>query len=125
MRVVEQATFPHPDAAAGRGARRTSRTCSTTATTADKELARRILVTGSPLYRRAFNKLLLAPAVTPEEQRAANAASAPTDAPAATSSRYVFDPTIVPIGAHTADQPLPRSACTVEQIVGTNTLEGR
>ena len=39
--------------------------------TPSKDLAQRILVTGSPLYRRAFNKKLSGQTLSPEEQRAA------------------------------------------------------
>ena len=87
------------------------------------EVARRVLLTGSPVYRRAFNKLILGAPLTPEESRTA-ALSAMTGGAVTTTTGgyaipYTFDPTFVNIGAHTSINPF-RSACRVETITGGN-----
>lgn len=87
----------------------------------DQELAKRILLTGSPAYRRAFNKYLQGnrDGWTAEEQRAAALAVTGTTTTGGYAVPYVFDPTIIRIGAHTAVNPY-RAACRVETISGGN-----
>lgn len=87
----------------------------------DQELAKRILLTGSPAYKRFFNKYLagIERAATPEEQRAAALAVTGTTTTGGYAVPYVFDPTIIRIGAHTAVNPY-RAACRVETISGGN-----
>lgn len=89
---------------------------------AEQEATRRILLTGSPAYRRAFAKYLRhgnERAWTPEESRAAALAVTGTTTTGGYAVPYVFDPTFIHIGAHTAINPY-RSACRVETISGGN-----
>lgn len=85
------------------------------------EIANRVLLTGSPAYRRAFNKYLRGETAlwTPEESRAAALAVTGTTTTGGYAVPYVFDPTMVHIGAHTSINPY-RAACRVETITGGN-----
>jgi HK97 family phage major capsid protein/HK97 family phage prohead protease len=118
MRSLETSVFPHPksnqDAFRSHVAGLLDYRDSD-----DKELARRILITGSPIYKRAFNKLVVGKPLTPEETRAAALAVTGTTTTGGYMVPYVFDPTIIPIGAWTSVNPF-RAACRVEQIVGGN-----
>jgi HK97 family phage major capsid protein len=117
MRSVEQASYPHP-ASRPDEARTHIANLLDYRDTPHKELAQRILVTGSPVYRRAFNKRLLGAAMSPEEERVANAVVGTTTT-GGYMVPYQFDPTIVPIGSWTSINPY-RQYCTVEQLVGAN-----
>jgi HK97 family phage major capsid protein/HK97 family phage prohead protease len=121
MRAVEQATFPHP-ASRPDEARSHIANLLDNVDNSQKELAQRILATGSPLYRRAFNKALVSANLSAEEQRAANAVVG-TTATGGWMVPYQFDPTIVPLGAWTSINPY-RQFCTVKQIVGGNVYNG-
>lgn len=85
------------------------------------ELARRVLLTGSPVYRRAFNKYLRGETAlwTPEEARAAALAVTGTTTTGGYAVPYVFDPTLIHIGAWTEQNPF-RSACRIETITNGN-----
>lgn len=86
------------------------------------EVARRILATGSPSYRSAFTKYLRfgnSQAFTPEENRAAALAVVGTTTTGGYAVPYIFDPTIIHIGAFTAQNPY-RQACRVETISNGN-----
>lgn len=88
-----------------------------------QEATRRVLLTGSPAYKRAFAKYLKngnERAWTPEESRAAALAVTGTTTTGGYAVPYVFDPTFVRIGAHTSVNPY-RAACRVETISGGNT----
>lgn len=85
----------------------------------DKEAARMVLTTGSPIYRRAFTKYLRGQLLSPEEQRAAAMAVTGTTTTGGYMVPYVFDPTFINIGAHTSINPY-RAACRVVTIVGGN-----
>ena len=117
MRSVEQSNYPHPkadqDAFRGHIA-----TLLDYKDSPDKELARRILVTGSPVYQRAFNKAILGVPLSNEETRAAALAVTGTTTTGGWMVPYVFDPTLIPIGA-AVNNPF-RAHCRVEQIVGGN-----
>lgn len=73
-----------------------------------KEVARRILVTGSPAYRRAFAKYVANGARSPEIERALSLGSTGVPVP------YVLDPTLIPV-SNGAVNPF-RAACRVVQI---------
>ena len=122
MRSVETAIFPHPKSAPDEF-RTAIATLLDEKDTPDKELARRILVTGSPVYKRAFAKAVRGESLSPEESRAAALAVTGTTTTGGWMVPYVFDPTIIPIGAHTSINPF-RSACRVETIVGGNKWVG-
>lgn len=85
------------------------------------EIARRVLLTGAPAYRRAFNKYLRGEKDlwTPEEARAAALAVTGTTTTGGYAVPYVFDPTIIRIGSYTAANPF-RQACRVETITNGN-----
>jgi len=118
MRSVEQATFPHPSARPDE-ARSHIANLLDYRDNAEGELAQRVLMTGSPLYRRTFNKVVQGQHLTAEEQRAGALAVVGTTTTGGYMVPYVFDPTIVPIGAWTSVNPY-RQACRVETIVGGN-----
>lgn len=86
------------------------------------EIARRVLITGSPTYKRAFAKYLRhgnTQAFTPEENRAAALAVTGTTTTGGYAVPYIFDPTMIHIGAFTAINPF-RQACRVETISAGN-----
>lgn len=85
------------------------------------EIARRVLLTGSPVYKRAFNKYLRGEKDlwSPEEQRAAALAVTGTTTTGGYAVPYVFDPTLIRIGAFTAVNPF-RAACRTETITNGN-----
>jgi HK97 family phage major capsid protein/HK97 family phage prohead protease len=89
----------------------------------DKELARRLKVTGSPLYKRAFEKIMQQRGtlgLTPEEQRG-TALAVGVDGTGGYTVPFAFDPTIVAIGAWTGAVNPYRRSCRVVSIVGTDT----
>jgi HK97 family phage major capsid protein/HK97 family phage prohead protease len=90
----------------------------------NKELARRIKATGSPVYRRAFEKILKARGetygLTPEEQRG-TALAVGVDATGGFTVPFALDPTIVAIGSWSGAVNPYRRACRVVDIVGTDT----
>jgi HK97 family phage major capsid protein/HK97 family phage prohead protease len=120
MRAVEVASFPHP-AADVDGARANIARLLDHNDSADKELARRILTTGSPVYRRFFNKYVTGGTMTAEESRAPLEVHVTTTGGFAVP--FAFDPTIVATGAWTTVNPY-RAACRVETIVGSNEWRG-
>jgi hypothetical protein len=83
----------------------------------DKEVALRVLNTGSPQYRAAFNRYVK----TGGSERAA-ALAVGVDGTGGFSVPVAFDPTIIAIGAHTTVNPY-RSACRVVSITGTDTWQ--
>ena len=85
------------------------------------EIARRVLLTGSPVYKRAFNKYLRGQTAlwSPEEARAAALAVTGTTTTGGYAVPYVFDPTMIHIGAWTQQNPY-RAACRIETITNGN-----
>lgn len=90
----------------------------------DGELARRVKYTGSPVYLRAFEKIIKAKGstigLTPEEQRG-TALAVGVDATGGFTVPFAFDPTIIAIGAWTGAVNPYRRVCRVVNIVGTDT----
>jgi HK97 family phage major capsid protein len=121
MRAVETARYAHPAADLDKTRAQLSRWVDTI-DTSDKELARRIITTGSPLYYRAFTKYVAGRPLSPEEQRA-GALTVQTDATGGFAVPFWLDPTLVAAGAHTSINPY-RRACKVIPIVGTDTYHG-
>ena len=80
-------------------------------------------MTGSPLYRRAFNKYVQGQPLSPEEQRG-TALAVQVDATGGFALPFAFDPTIIPIGSHRGWQNPYRQFARVETIVGTDTWQG-
>lgn len=83
----------------------------------DKEVARLVLSTGSPQYRRAFQRYV----ATGGSERAA-ALAVGVDGTGGFSVPVAFDPTIIGVGAHTTVNPY-RTACRVVNITGTDTWQ--
>jgi HK97 family phage major capsid protein len=121
MRAAEQATFPQPNVNQDE-ARSGVQSMLDEIDSPDKQLARRILATGSPIYRRAFGKLASSQNLTTEEQRAASLAVT-TDSTGGFAVPFAFDPTMIHTGAWTYINGI-RANATVKQIVGTDTWRG-
>lgn len=83
----------------------------------DKEIAKRVLLTGSPQYRRAFHRYL---ASGGEERGTALAVG--VDGTGGYSVPVQFDPSVVAIGAWTAINPY-RQSCRQVTISGTDTWQ--
>lgn len=125
MFAAERATYEHPRADQDKAKGQVARLLDTI-DTPDKQLARRILATGSPEYRRAFAKYLAGAPRTGAERLAEERVAAltvQTDATGGYAVPFSFDPTLVHVGAWTTINPY-RSTCTVKQIVGTDTFHG-
>ena len=82
-----------------------------------KELAERILTTGSPAYRKDFNRYVKSGG---EERGTALAVG--VDGTGGYSVPFAFDPTIIATGAWTSVNPF-RVACRVVTITGTDTWQ--
>ncbi len=89
------------------------------------ELAERILTTGSPTYRKAFSKYVSGKKDlwTQEEARAAALAVTATTTTGGYAVPYVFDPTMIRVGAYTAQNPY-RAACRTVTITNGNVWKG-
>lgn len=114
MRAVEQARFP--GVADREEAQRRVERLLDTVDDADGTLARKILVTGSPVYSRAFGKALMSlgtSSLTAEEQRALSLGA---DASGGFAVPFQLDPTVILTSDGVAD-PL-RQISRVEQITG-------
>lgn len=90
----------------------------------NKELARRMKLTGSPAYLRAFEKIVKGRgqlmALTPEEQRG-TALAVGVDGTGGFSVPFAFDPTVIAIGAWSGAVNPYRRVARVVPIVGTDT----
>lgn len=122
MRSLETSTFPNPSVDQDKERERVAHLLDY-ADSRDKELARRMLQTGAPIYRRTFNKLVVGAHLTPEEDRAAAIAVVGTTTTGGYAVPYQFDPTIIHTGAYTNINPY-RTICRVESIVGGNVWRG-
>jgi HK97 family phage major capsid protein len=110
MRAVEGAQFPHPHAVREEAQDHVSRMLDAI-DTIDGQLARRILVTGSPAYRRAFGKYIAGQYLANDEQRALSL----TTSGGGHAVPFVLDPTIIPT-SNLAVNPF-RAISRVEQIM--------
>jgi HK97 family phage major capsid protein/HK97 family phage prohead protease len=121
LRAIEATTFPH-ERANQEDVRGHIETLLDSSESADAEIARRILVTGSPIYRRAFGKAVAAGSLEPlnNEERTAMAEGA--GATGGFAITFNLDPTIVPT-SNGAVNPF-RRACRVVNISGTNEWRG-
>ena len=89
-------------------------------TNPNRELARRILATGSPAYLRAFTDYIKTGRM---DLRAVGAWTVQTDATGGFAVPFAFDPTMLHTGAWTNINPY-RQVCNVKTIVGTDTYQG-
>lgn len=116
MRAAEQMTPAHPmadrDAVRGNIAHLLDHKDSE-----EKELARRILVTGSPQYRREFERYIRS-----NGELRGTALAVGVDGTGGYAVPFQLDPTIVHTGAWTSVNPY-RASCRVETIVGTDTWQ--
>jgi len=112
MRAVEDARFAHPKADTPKAQGHVAKLLDTV-DTEDSALARRILVSGSPTYQRAFGKTLKGSPLSSEEQRALSLGS---DADGGFAVPFQLDPTVILTSDGTVN-PL-RAISRVEQIVG-------
>jgi HK97 family phage major capsid protein/HK97 family phage prohead protease len=90
------------------------------------EFSRRVIATGDPVYKRAWNKLLAnggnVSLLSPEEQRGTALAMNVTTT-GGFLVPYGWDPSVVAIGAHTVINPYRRT-CKVIDLVGSNIWHG-
>jgi HK97 family phage major capsid protein len=112
MRAIERTTFPHPRITADQARAHLARLLDTR-DNAEGAFAQRILVTGSPVYERAFGKTLKGSPLTAEEQRALSLGSDPDGGFAVP---FQLDPTVI-LTSDGAINPL-RQISRIEQIVG-------
>lgn len=119
MRAAELTSFPNPNTDIERSRDRIAMILDHH-DSPDRQFAQRVVVTGSPVYKRAFNKLLLGQALTPEEQRG-TALAVGVDGTGGFTVPFAFDPTIIAIGIHTGAINPYRRSCRVVPIVGTDT----
>lgn len=122
MRIVEQTVFP--DAVDANASRQRIAGLLEHQDSPDKEMARRVKATGSPVYRRAFEKIMKAGGstlgLTPEEQRG-TALAVGVDATGGFTVPFAFDPTVIAIGSWSGAVNPYRRVCRVISIVGTDT----
>jgi len=118
MRAVERTNYPHPKADQD-GAKAHVANLLDHHDSPDKELAKRILLTNSPTYGRAFNKIILGKPLSSEEARAAGALAVGVVGTGGYAVPHQLDPTIIAVGAYTSVNPY-RAACRVVPLVGTN-----
>lgn len=127
MFAVEHATYPNPQSKAtveqehiqaliDHADRPSQRNPS-------RELSRRILATGSPLYLSGFTKYIQGRPLTSDEMRATAAPLSMADGAGGYAVPFYFDPTLLHVGAWTNVNPY-RQACTVKTIVGSDTYIG-
>ena len=92
----------------------------------DRELSRRIILGGDPVYKRAYNKLLAnggnVSMLTPEEQRGTALAMTVTTT-GGFLVPYAWDPTVIAVGVHNVINPY-RQVCRVIDVVGANIWHG-
>jgi hypothetical protein len=123
MRITEKASFPYGLADEARSRDKIADLLDHH-DSPDGELARRIKYTGSPVYLRAFEKIIKAKGstigLTPEEQRG-TALAVGVDATGGFTVPFAFDPTVIAIGAWSGAVNPYRRACRVVNIVGTDT----
>ena len=89
-------------------------------TNPNRELARRILATGSPSYHKAFANYI---ATGTMDLRAVGPWTVQTDATGGFAIPFSFDPTMLHTGVWTNINPY-RQVCNVKTIVGTDTYNG-
>lgn len=127
MFAVEKAIYPHPESKASVEQEHIQKLLDIadqpSAHNPNRELARRILATGSPTYLRAFTKYIQGRPLNPDEMRAVAPLTVQTDATGGYAVPFYFDPTLLHVGAWTSVNPY-RQACTVKTIVGTDTYNG-
>jgi hypothetical protein len=118
MRVVERTRYPHPKADQD-GAKAHVASLLDHSDSPDGELAKRVIMTNHPAYKRAFGKVIAGKPLSSEEARAAGALAVGVVGTGGYAVPHDLDPTIIGVGAHTSVNPY-RAACRVVSLVGTN-----
>ncbi|MES2867638.1 MAG: phage major capsid protein [Actinomycetota bacterium] len=123
-RAIDGANFAHPHADQARAKERIegllerfSEESDGSGTTENTWLARRILQTGSPTYRRAFSKKVAGRPLSPEEERALSL----TAASGGYAVPYVLDPTLIPTSNSSVN---PYRAISRVETITTNEWRG-
>lgn len=120
-RAVDAASFPHPDADAARSKERIEglleRFAEEGSDGGNTWLARRILQTGSPTYKRAFSKKIAGRGLSPEEERSLSL----TAASGGYAVPYQLDPTIIPTSNSSVN---PYRAISRVETITTNEWRG-
>ena len=123
--ILEDAVFPHPTADRARNVEHIGRLLDVDRYAGEiafesSLLARRIVLTGSALYRRAFGKLVTFQALTAEEQAALataeRALAVGSDPQGGYAIPFTLDPTVI-LTSDLARNPL-RAIARVERITG-------
>jgi HK97 family phage major capsid protein len=123
MRAIDQAHYPHEDADEGKVKTHVERLLNKFGSNEHgapaqlQEFARRLLVTGSPTYQRAFGKAFVGRPLNDQEMRALSL----TDASGGYAVPFTLDPTIIPT-SNGQQNPL-RAISRVESIM-TDTWQG-
>jgi HK97 family phage major capsid protein len=117
MRAIDHTRLPQENIDEAKARAQVERLMISTQEGQPGEVARRILVTGSPVYRRAFGKRLLGQPLTGEEERAGLILST-TGVPVVWS----LDPTVIRTSNYVIN-PL-RAIAKVVTIAGTNEWRG-
>jgi HK97 family phage major capsid protein len=126
-RAVEQAQFPDPNIVPEEARERISRLFSRFEAMDEglpfgqesnvQALSRRILLTGSPTYKRAFGRALTGRALSPEEQRALSL----TNTAGGFAVPFTLDPTVI----HTSNYSVnPWRAIARTEQIATTTWQG-
>ncbi len=127
MFAVERATYPHPESVPATEQAHIARLLDTADIPSqhnpNRELAQRILATGTNDYLRMFTKYIQGRQLNERDLRAAAPLTVQTDATGGYAVPFYFDPTLLHIGAWTTINPY-RQTCTVKTIVGTDTFNG-
>jgi HK97 family phage major capsid protein len=118
LRAIELARFPHEGARKqdDRVRSHIEHLMVSTQQAMPGELARHILMTGSPIYRRAFGKTLAGAPLNAEEQRALTLSTAGIAVP------FTLDATIIPTSNSSVNPA--RALARKETIMGSNTWQG-
>lgn len=116
--ALEKSVYPNPDVDRAYAERFAERLLTHTHEAIPGDVARRILTTGSPAYRRAFGKTLAGTPLTNDETRAMSL----TGSGGGFAIPFALDPTIIPT-SNLVVNPTRALARTV-QISGANTWEG-
>lgn len=118
MRAVEMAKFPHERANREDVQTHVANLLEKHGATDGGVLARHILATGSPVYKRAFGKALVGAPLTDAETRALGSAGAS----GGYAVPFIVDPTIIPTSNGVVN-PL-RQISRIETISGADTWKG-
>jgi HK97 family phage major capsid protein len=119
LRAVELMRFPHPRANREDAQTHIERLIENTQETTPGEVARHVLIHGSPTYRRAWGKSMVGLRLSNEEQRALSWSGSNTGGQAVP---VTLDPTIIPT-SNSVVNPM-RALSRIETISGSNTWNG-